>query len=209
LVVTACIPTGDAPLPNGDGCQYEPVPLAAPTEVTTLGFSPAGFLAELEGTKQATLTWHDRSPELEVFPPPGSTALTVDVTPEGTPLYLRGTASEGLRLACPDRMEVAATVRTKTADGGLDETWRLTISSEQPLAPRFGVDLLRMAVRGSFRASWRNLSPNETTTLELSAELSRRGTTGRISSARVVDQGSRGFASGTFVASWDPNPSSP
>ena len=167
-------------------CDNVRIPVSSLDERTPLGLTGGEFVAEISGERQATITWESRG-ELIVAPGPTTSRLTLNIVPQGMPRYALRTEPDpaGLNSGCSGSMEVDATATARTEDGGLDESWAVVLVAKgagaRPGGVRatFTVDLAKMPVRGTFRAtSGRDAAPDERSCLY--GVVSNGGTDGRI-----------------------------
>jgi hypothetical protein len=132
------------------GCMYAETSIGV-NDMTPLGVTPAALIAMVSGTHLATLTWAGGVQDVTVTPPPGTTALTIDVTPMTDPIFYDQSSGT---LCAPGALTIPATVRFVTADGGFNETWQVSLSSNDGKSLTFTRDLLATPPTGTFRVTY-------------------------------------------------------
>jgi hypothetical protein len=146
--------------------------------MTPFGVTPAQPLAYVSGTQFATLTWGTATTEQQVsVTPAGTTLLAIDVTP--MPGGITFTKSGGA-LCGPGVLNIAATVRFVTSDGGFNETWQENLFSYDGQSLTFYHDLQRTPPTGSFRVTYTGTTKWDSIENQLTATFSDRGARGGV-----------------------------
>ncbi len=158
LLVTGCF-TGKEDLEgNGPYCEDTPTAITL-EEVTELGFSAADLLAAAEGSFEEELYWAGVD---------GTTTITVDVNyAEGELNYVtssavypdEGETSIAIGIECEDYVEVYVAADIATADGALDETMELALSSRDGLTTAASKSFAEGELQGSYE--YTGMDPSE------------------------------------------------
>ncbi len=116
-MLVACIQDG--------GCREASRTLITDPSALVLMGTFADVRATVAGTRSGTLQWHDSSPHVRGFPPPGSTGISVTIVEpaEAWDVDLeRYNVPRNERLACPDFLETDLEIELRSDDGMLDAT---------------------------------------------------------------------------------------
>jgi hypothetical protein len=137
--------------PSLPPCHYEASRTIPLDELTAEGDSGGALLNRAAGSWHGTMTWKGTptGTSLEIVPTAGATPIDVTVTSTASEAtYLPASASQGKGL-CPASLSVAAVARVVTGDGGLDETWAISLENVPPAGARVSVDLQQQPLQGS------------------------------------------------------------
>jgi hypothetical protein len=210
IVTTACSPTNGGL--NSLRSSYEEVLSAISDidQVSPLGFPASDVIAFAARDYTTSLLW--ASPDEVAFgPESGRRALEIQVSYHGGPIVFVHSRprSDGLDVlrSCPDRMRIAVTVRLRTENGALDETFDASLETASNHLAKLTQPLDLEALSGTFE-----ITPPEgrVVQLGLAATFSPLGTTGQLTSFVEVRHGSgpNAAVSGRMVryATWPADP---
>ncbi len=193
----------DCVIPN---CDYAENTQVSNEERTSLDYSKTEFVQALTGTWHGTITFKSDL-AIEMTPPSGTTDLRLDLSPTGEPRFFASPAAQNPRRLCPGQMKLSAIASLRTADGSFDENWKVELeSSDSPqITSKFSKDLVESPPQGSFRATWKDLSPGETSSLSVDVMITSEDATGQIVLSKQgtrSDSTNMGYGSAGIIGQW-------
>jgi hypothetical protein len=109
--------------------------------------------------------------------PTGTTTLAIDVTPMVGGISYAGAHGA---LCAPGSLIIPATVHLVTADGGFNETWQESLSSNDGQSLTFYQDLQKAPPAGSFRVTYTGSETWTSTETILTATFDAQGARGNV-----------------------------
>ncbi len=187
---------GEAP------CSRQTTPLA-PSETSTLGFTPDELARTISGTRSAELVWSDAGNGIAFDRAHSTTTLSISVAPSGSArhVHLERRQQGGLEPACPaDEMELDAVITLSSADGALNERFMAPLHATRSDSARLDVNLELAELGGDLRIT--PSAPRSIRSLRLNAVLGAGEFRGTLSGQVEETHGESASVSAFLFACW-------